>query len=124
MIFRYGAVLILAGAFACMSRESTVTGTVRDGFTGDPIHRARVSTGVDSNSLATHPDTSWTDSLGHFTLPRLQGGNQVIRARFIGYIAADSVLTVAPGSAQLDITLQRSTPAEYHDFVRPATSPP
>jgi hypothetical protein len=87
-----------------------LTGTVRDATTGDPLPFALVATARDTAGLGSNEsETTLTDALGHFWLPRLPTGPRLVRASFVGYLLAYQTILVRSGTVDtLHIALQPS----------------
>src|SRR6267143_2889494 len=81
------ALALPAGASA---QQGTVSGTVTDQASGQPIVGARV--GVVGTTLVTQ-----TNAEGRYTLGRIPAGPVALRVSAIGYAAATPGVTVAPG---------------------------
>jgi TonB-linked SusC/RagA family outer membrane protein len=99
------ATLLLSVPAAAQTR--TVTGTVTDASTGQPLEGARVS--VRGTSL-----TATTGVAGRFTIGNVPAGGVTIAIRRIGSNPADIVL--APGQDEIRITLTRD-PLRLSDVV-------
>ena len=99
------AVLLLSVPAAAQTR--TVTGTVTDASTGQPLEGARVS--VRGTSLATTSGAS-----GQFTLGNVPTGSITIAIRRIGSNPQDIVLP--PGQAEVRVSLTRD-PLRLSDVV-------
>jgi len=110
-----GAMLLTMLGSALAAQEphgATITGIVRDS-SSRPVENADVVASPDDRHTRT-------DSAGHFTLSGLDGGRHTIRARKLGYTAAewtaelqknghlDISLTLGPGFATLDTVYTRA----------------
>ncbi|RYJ41270.1 SusC/RagA family TonB-linked outer membrane protein [Flavobacterium beibuense] len=81
-----------------MLAQSTLTGTVSDGATGEPLPGVNVIVEGTTNGTATDFD-------GNFTLPNINNGQRIVFS-FIGY--ADQVIEYN-GQSSLTISLQEDT---------------
>jgi hypothetical protein len=94
------AVPLIASPRVAVGQQGSgaVDGTVTAAGTGAALPFATVS--VDSGGRPV-----FTDSAGVFHLRRLSAGRHRIRARELGYAAADTVVDVQPDAAPLNLTL-------------------
>lgn len=94
----FAAVLVPAG----LAAQGTVTGTVSEAGTGEPISGAQiVIAGTNVGSL--------TNSQGEFTVPGVPAGVQTVRVTRIGYSAASQSVSVSDGgTATANFALEES----------------
>lgn len=104
--------LCLALFFTLLSfaslRAQTVTGTVTDAETGEPLPSANVQQAGTSNGTATGPQ-------GTFSLELLEDAEPVIRVSFVGYRARR--INVAREGTELEIALARTSVLSNEVFV-------
>src|SRR5206468_12275647 len=93
------------------SRQTgSMTGSVKDGDTGGPITAATVTV-VGTRCSAQ------TDAEGRFTIGGVPAGSYRLRARMLGYTAADTSAVVEDGQQSvMDLRLKRS-PIELNPVV-------
>jgi TonB-linked SusC/RagA family outer membrane protein len=101
------ALALLLGAIPAAAQTRTITGTVTDAETGQPLEGARVS--VRGTALSTT-----TGAGGRFTLGNVPEGNIVVAIRRIGHNFAD--LPLAAGQNELRAILTRD-PLRLSDVV-------
>ena len=73
-----------------MAQEGTVSGTVTDGQTGDPLPGANVRVAATSLGAATNSD-------GSFSISGVPTGEQVVTVSFVGYQEARRTVNVSAG---------------------------
>ena len=86
------AVLGLIGATPALAQTGTLTGTVTDSETGDPVPGANVSF-VDLNRGAA------TDVDGNYTIENVPVGTHTLRASFVGYQTYTTDVTIEANQA-------------------------
>ena len=101
----------LAFAFTPLSppvaaqETGSITGTVMEEGSGQPINGAQVS--VEGTSIGL-----LTDARGRFSLPGVPAGEQTVRVTSLGYRSTTQAVTVQPGgTATVDFTLSVSAVA-------------
>ena len=96
------SLLALATAPTFLAAQGSITGTVKDSAAGTPL--ASVTITVDGTTLTGH-----TDAAGRYTVVSVPAGTQRVRARRLGYAAADVSAVVADGQqAVVDFRLRAS----------------
>ncbi len=96
------SLLALATAPRFLQAQGSITGTVKDSAGGTPL--AGVTITVDRTTLTVH-----TDAAGRYTVVSVPAGTQRVRARRLGYAAAEASAVVADGKqAVVDIRLRAS----------------
>src|SRR5204862_2631599 len=84
------------------SQTGSIAGTVKDGDTGGPITAATVTVVSTRFTAQTHAE-------GRFTIGGMPAGSYRLRARMLGYTAADTRAVVEDGQhSGMDRRLQRS----------------
>src|SRR5204863_204456 len=92
------------------SQTGSIAGTVKDGDTGGPITAATVT-------VVSTRFTAQTDAEGRFTIGGVPAGSYRLRARMLGYTAADTSAVVEDGQQSvMDLRLKRS-PIELNPVV-------
>jgi len=82
--------LLVGLASAAIAQQGTISGTVTDQTTGQPVIGARV--GVVGTTLVTQ-----TNAEGHYTLGRIPAGQVTLRVSAIGYAAGTPAVAVTAG---------------------------
>lgn len=90
--------LVATVATAAAQGTATITGTVTQEGSGEPI--ARVQIMVAGTGIAAA-----TDIKGRYHLDRVPTGQQVLRFRWLGFAPLDRTVTVTAGEMTLDIVL-------------------
>ena len=92
------------------SQTGSIAGTVKDGDTGGPITAATVT-------VVGTRFSAQTDAEGRFTIGGVPAGSYRLRARMLGYTAADTSAVVEDGQQSvMDLRLKRS-PIELNPVV-------
>src|SRR5213083_1820153 len=92
------------------SQTGSIAGTVKDGDTGGPITAATVT-------VVGTRFTAQTDAEGRFTIGGVPAGSYRLRARMLGYTAADTSAVVEDGQQSvMELRLKRS-PIELNPVV-------
>ena len=92
------------------SQTGSIAGTVKDGDTGGPITAATVT-------VVGTRFSAQTDAEGRFTIGGVPAGSYRLRARMLGYTAADTSAAVEDGQQSvMDLRLKRS-PIELNPVV-------
>src|SRR5436309_3185364 len=92
------------------SQTGSIAGTVKDGDTGGPIMAATVT-------VVGTRFSAQTDAEGRFTIGGVPAGSYRLRARMLGYTAADTSAVVEDGQQSvMDLRLKRS-PIELNPVV-------
>jgi len=90
--------LLLGAVRILLVLQATVSGTVRDGATGEPLAGATVALGALRVATA--------DSLARYELRQVPPGNHRVTIRFIGYVPRSiRVLVPRDGRLEIDISL-------------------
>lgn len=92
------AVFSLFVCFATYAQSGTVTGTVTDAKTNEPMPAVTVQIVELSAGTATNID-------GEYTISNVPAGTYTLKATFIGYRESSTQVTVTSGQNVLDITL-------------------
>jgi TonB-linked SusC/RagA family outer membrane protein len=108
------AALITGTSQAAKAQQGTVTGTVTDRATGDPLENARV--------ILVRPNRiEGTGRDGRYTFRGVAPGNYLVRVLRLGYLPASDTAAVGPGqAATLDFALTPS-PVQLEEIVTTAT---
>lgn len=86
------AVILVAAPAALTAQSSSITGTVRDQGTGDPVAAAQVFLeGLNLGAL--------TQSDGSYTIASVPAGNHTLTVQFLGYRSESVTVTVAAGQS-------------------------
>ena len=107
---------------------TTVRGIVRDSSTGEPIRGAHVQASYDKHPFGRSPALSAAvaDSLGHFALTVPASGRLYIGARYIGYDAMDTSITLPRDSARIVVLAltppSRTARLPYEQKVAPSST--
>lgn len=89
-----------------------LSGTVRDGQSGQPVSSAKISAVRQGGGGASPPDTT-SDAAGHYSMGVLPGPFAVY-IRATGYDLAERRITVS-GDTRFDLVIARTAPnAQYH----------
>lgn len=97
LVWLAAACLVFTGT-ALAAQERTLTGTVTDSATGDPIASATVA--IQGTRVFTH-----TRDNGVFILTNVPDADVTLQVRYIGYRRRD--VRVSPGESVVDVTLAR-----------------
>ena len=97
LVWLAAACLVLTGT-ALAAQERTLTGTVTDSATGDPI--ASVTIAIQGTRLVTH-----TKDNGAFILTNVSDADVTLQVRYIGYRKRD--VRVSAGESVVDVALAR-----------------
>ena len=87
----------------------TVTGTVVDGSTSQPIESVSVQAETGAQTQAVSMKRAVTDSNGNYSIDDVDPGNYQVTARKTGYQLKTQSLSVGTDTAQLDFALQPGT---------------
>jgi TonB-linked SusC/RagA family outer membrane protein len=111
---RWASALVLAMTSLAEAQQSSVTGVVTDGATGQPLEAARV--------LLTGPNRiEATNQEGRYLFRNVAPGSYAVRVLRLGYRPATDSASVAPGEAvTLDFTLTPA-PVQLDEIVTTAT---
>ncbi len=101
--------LLLPGLAAA---QATLTGTVRDSLTQQPLPFASVF-------LANTTRGATTDAQGHYSLTGIPAGHYDLTATYLGYQLGQRPLTIATGSSIVNLNLVPSTQQLAEVVVRP-----
>ncbi|MBX3145924.1 MAG: SusC/RagA family TonB-linked outer membrane protein [Gemmatimonadales bacterium] len=108
--------LLLAGAAgpsAALAQQSSVTGTVTDEATGQPLSGARIQ-------ATTQQVFAITNQQGQYTLRGLTAGAHTLRVFLVGYASQTRSVTISGDAQTLDWGL-RAVPFQLEDIVTTAT---
>jgi TonB-linked SusC/RagA family outer membrane protein len=113
-VFWLSGALVAGMSASAMAQQGTLTGTVTDRATGDPLENARLVL-VGPNRIEV------TGRDGRFTFRGVNVGPHLVRVLRLGYRpASDSVTVAAGGSADLDFALIPA-PVQLDEIVTTAT---
>ncbi len=91
-------VLAVVGATAVYAQSGSVTGTITDANTGDPLPSVTVQIVELQRGTATNVD-------GEYTITGLPVGTYTLRATFVGYRTFESSVNIGSGETELNITM-------------------
>ncbi len=100
---RAAAALIALGAWTSPAHAQSVSGTVVDSVTGDPVRRTVV---VLLDSTGARRGAALVDALGRFELRAPQPGTYRVRSQQIGIRASTSVPLLLTSATQAHVTLR------------------
>jgi TonB-linked SusC/RagA family outer membrane protein len=109
-----GAALALPAGATAQTQQGTISGTVIDQASGQPISGARV--GVVGATFVTQ-----TNAEGRYTLGRIPTGTVTLRVSAIGYAAATPSVSVAAGEIVAQNVALRLQPFSLDEVVVTAT---
>jgi len=94
-------VVLIFGAFTsvAMAQSSTITGTITDANTGDPIPQVNVYIVELERGEATDFD-------GRFEIPNVEHGTYTVRISSIGYVTNEPEITVDANNTEFNFTLR------------------
>jgi TonB-dependent receptor len=78
LFFRLMLVIAFVGAQATMMGQSTITGKITDGETGEPLRGASVS-------VVEVKKGAYSDTKGTFTVKKVPAGTYTVKVSFVGY---------------------------------------
>ncbi|MGH9398801.1 MAG: carboxypeptidase regulatory-like domain-containing protein, partial [Thermoanaerobaculia bacterium] len=84
----------------------TISGSVADTATGQPVEGASVQAETGAETQAFTVKRGTTDSNGHYSIDDVDPGNYQVTARKTGYQLKTQPLSVSADAAQLDFSLQ------------------
>jgi hypothetical protein len=108
----FAALLLVLLLPKLASAQATITGTVRDSLTQQPLPFASVF-------LANTTRGATTDAQGHYTLSAVPAGRYELAATYLGYQLRQRQLVVADGNLILDINLPPAVHQLSEVVVRP-----
>jgi len=93
-----------------IARAGTISGTITDAKTGEPVYGARVMTG---DVYSDHSPRDWTDDRGKYTIKGVRPGASTVTVHVHGYATDLRVVTVEPGNrAPADFALAEAQSVE------------